>query len=159
MIDELKREWASGTLNAGQVQRLGAAAREAGAEGLDQVAATGTHGKHPQNVHRDLVKIFGNPPGAPEVDWLEVPTKLGRKTLHPVLLPHKFFQAMYASKRSAFNRNIRGPTAGALEYSDKASALFFCMRAGRCRRPKRDAAAHASAGRRGFEDKRAGGER
>ena len=45
------------------------------------------------------------------------------------------------------------PRSYSISYSIKAEYAYFCMRAGRCRRPKIDAAANASAGRKGIQEK------
>ena len=59
----LKRDWAAGKISAAKVQEYAEKSAAQGAQGLDAVAAAGTHGKHPSSVHRKLMSIFGNPKG------------------------------------------------------------------------------------------------
>ena len=111
----LKRDWAAGKISAAKVQEYAEKSAAQGAQGLDAVAAAGTHGKHPSSVHRKLMSIFGNPKGAPEIDWVEIPTKNGR-VAHPFLFPHKFLKAMYEERFPMFVQAFRGPEGAARQF-------------------------------------------
>jgi hypothetical protein len=89
--DNLKRRWGTGELSSATVQSLAHDAATQGTPGIDNIAASGTYGAHPQNLFRDLLKLFGSPVGAPMIDWIEIPLKSGRKISHPFILPHRFF--------------------------------------------------------------------
>ena len=95
LTDELKSQWAAGHMSSKVVQKIAFAALKQGARGLGKLASLGDYGNHPQNIHRALVTSFGLPVGAPDVDWVKLPTKFGRETPHPVLMPHKFFAEYY----------------------------------------------------------------
>ena len=112
---KLKRDWAAGKISAKQVQEYAAASTASGAHGVGGLAATGAHGRHPSSIHRALMRIFGHPAGAPEIDWVEIPTKKGR-VAHPFLFPHKFFSALHQHRRDLFVRAIRGPEGAARQY-------------------------------------------
>ena len=112
---KLKRDWAAGKISAKQVQEYAAASTASGAHGVGDLAATGAHGRHPSSIHRALMRIFGHPAGAPEIDWVEIPTKKGR-VAHPFLFPHKFFSALHQHRRDLFVRAIRGPEGAARQY-------------------------------------------
>ncbi len=56
---------------------------------------------------------MGNPAGAPEMDWFEVPTTAGPRTPHPSLLPHKFFSSYYAARTTTKCRRAIACPVGA----------------------------------------------
>ena len=70
------------------------------------VWSCGNRGASPQNVFRQLRNKFGLPPGAPDFTWVELSTKRGRKTPHPVILPHRFFEQYYHHRRELFWERI-----------------------------------------------------
>jgi hypothetical protein len=70
---------------------------------------------HPQNLHRSLVAAFGHPVGAPEFFWAWIPM-LNGKVLHPFLLPHMWFSALFANMLSWWEKAIRGPAGAVMEY-------------------------------------------
>lgn len=84
---------------------------------MDDLAKVGTHGKHPQNLFRDLKRAFGLPRGAPEsFDWYELPMKSGRKVAHPFLLPHQLFASHFANRIETWRTLIAGPEHACREF-------------------------------------------
>ena len=77
--DNLRLKWARGKLSSLDLQSIAYDARSQGAHGLDALSGAGSSGKHAQNLFRDLVHIFGRPAGAPELDWILIPTKGNRR--------------------------------------------------------------------------------
>jgi hypothetical protein len=114
--DSLKRDWASGAMSAKKVQQLALDALGQGAHSLDSLAGAGTEGKYTQNVHRSLLKIFGHPVGAPDIDWINIPGKDGAIITQPFLMPHKFFASLYNSRPNFFYKHLRGPEGAPREY-------------------------------------------
>ena len=119
--NDLKYEWAKGTISSVKVQKFALSALKSGAEGVDSLAAAGNFGQNPQNIFRALVKVFGIPVGAAPIEWVEIPTKHGRRTPHPVLMPHKFFQEVFKHRQNIWAERIAG-SAGA---SSEACRLFW----------------------------------
>jgi hypothetical protein len=109
-----KRRWGMGELSSATVQSLAFDAQQQGATGLKQLSAAGTYGKHPQNLFRDLLRLFGRPRGAPPIDWVEIPMKNGNSVPHPVIWPHKFFAALARERRDIWSDRIAG-SEGALK--------------------------------------------
>eukprot|EP00959_Pyramimonas_sp_CCMP1952_P119536 2499567-Pyramimonas_sp.AAC.1 len=91
-------------------------ASKGGAAGLENLEKMGAHGKHSQNLFRGLLHAFGLPSGAPEFTWIELGTKLGPKTPHPVLLPHQFFSAYFNHRRAGFKKYLTGPKGSRAQY-------------------------------------------
>ena len=87
----LIKDWGAGRKSAKQIQQDASNAQAQGATGLEGLAKLGTSGKNPQNIFRDMQAVLGYPEGAPRIQWFEIPTKSGRRTPHPFLLPHCFF--------------------------------------------------------------------
>ena len=75
-----------------------------GAEGLPTLASP----MYPQNLQSSLMSAFGLPVGAPEVCSAWVPFKSG-KALHPFLLPHLWFAALYHGLRDRWDKTMKGP--------------------------------------------------
>ena len=104
----LKRRWGKGELSSTAVQDIAADAHHDGARGVASISSAGTSGKHAKNMFRDMLKLFGKPKGAPEIDWVEIPLVNGRKVPHPVIWPHKFFQALAKERIQFWNERICG---------------------------------------------------
>ena len=94
---DLKLDWADGSLTTEEVQRYAMHAAQQGASGLAQIARMGNWGQHTQNLMRAFRNFLGKPAGAPEFSWFDIPYKDGLRP-HPFLLPHAFFSAFYAEK-------------------------------------------------------------
>jgi len=120
LLQSLKRDWGKGLLSSKQVQEYAAGADRQGAKGLAAVAAAGGSGRHPQNLQRSLMAMFGSPMGAPDFTWCEIETKRGKK-VHPFLLPHAWFASMHAQCPDQFASAVRGP--------EGACAAFWAMMA------------------------------
>ena len=93
----LKRDWGKGKLSSPMVQQHAEAASQQGAHGLEEISAAGTSGRHPQNIQRSLVSIFGKPKGAPDFNYAQIPTSMGLM-FHPFLYPH-FFSLHFITSR------------------------------------------------------------
>ena len=121
LLMSLRRDWGLGKVSAKQVQDYAYGAQRQGAVGLTQVSASGSSGKHPQNIQRALVNIFGAPAGAPEFTWCQVPTKRGM-VVQPFMLPHTWFASLCSQCPDKFASSVKGVDAGC--------AAFWTMMAG-----------------------------
>ena len=121
LLHSLKRDWSKGILSAKQVQEYAEGASRQGAVGMDGAARAGSHGKHAQNMHRSLVSLFGRPKGSPEFCWYQIPTSKGPK-LHPFMMPHLWFSALFAELPDKFADTMKGP-------DDAACSSFWTMMA------------------------------
>ena len=83
-----------------------------GATGLEDLAGTGTGGKHAGNLFRDQKKVFGFPKGCAPIDWIPLPTKAGRKTPHPAMYPHRFFMELFQHRPALWRERIEGVEGG-----------------------------------------------
>ena len=111
LTEAFKRDWGAGKLSSKRLQEYALRAARQGARGMDDLAAIGASGKHPQNCQRALMRLFGTPSGAPEFTWCAIRTKRGR-TIHPFLLPHSWFASMHNECRDQFMSAIAGPPGG-----------------------------------------------
>ena len=105
-----------GKLSAHQVQEYAERSSAQGATGVDSIASAGTNGQYGSSIHRKLMKLFGRPRGAPEIDWIEIPVKGGRRIAHPFIFPHNFFEAIFKERYDVFCRAIRGTEGAIAEY-------------------------------------------
>ena len=113
----LVKRWAVGKLSAKDVQNIAMDAMLQGTPGIDRFADMGARGAHDQNLFRAMRNALGNPAGAPEMDWFEVPTTAGPRTPHPFLLPQKFFSWYYAAHTTAeWRKAIAGPVGAARQF-------------------------------------------
>ena len=124
----LKRDWASGQISAIKVQEYAENSAAQGATGMERISAAGAHGKHQSSVHKSLMRLFGRPKGAPEIEWIEIPLKGGRRVPHPFILPHKFFRALHKERYANFVRALRGPEGAAEEYWSNLRQTDFVRR-------------------------------
>ena len=115
-------------MSAKKVQELALGAAQQGAHSLETLAATGSQGKWSSNIHRDLLRIFGNPVGAPELDFINIPGKDGSIITQPFLMPHKFFASLYARRPDFFYRHLRGPEGAPREYWEQLKTNRFVSR-------------------------------
>ena len=104
VIGTLKKQWGKGELSARQVEEIVSSSAEQGAEGMPTLASP----KHPQNLQSSLMAAFGLPVGAPAVFWASIPFKSG-KAMHPFLLPHLWFSALYHCLRDRWDKTMQGP--------------------------------------------------
>ena len=109
------RDWAKGKLNALQVQDYAQGASDKSEHNLEPLAAAGSYGKNPQNVHRSLVQLFGRPAGCPEMKWVHIPTKQGL-VAHPFYLPHMWLSALAAHQPDLFKQAVQGERGGCAEF-------------------------------------------
>ena len=87
----LKRDWASGEISAKKVQEYSYGAEHDDASFVGDLSKLSTFGKESNHMHRDSLRLFGNPKGAPPMDWINIPGKDGSTLCQPFLMPHKFF--------------------------------------------------------------------
>jgi hypothetical protein len=99
-----------------QIQQIAMKSLKSGAEGVEAFASMGTSGKHVQNLARGMRNVLGWPKGTAEMSFIELETKRGAKTPHPVFWPHEFFESLYANRKSEFVSRIRGPAGAALGF-------------------------------------------
>ena len=57
LMMSLKRDWDKGKISAKQVQDYAHGDARQGAHGMCEVAAAGTHGRHPQDIQRSLLRL------------------------------------------------------------------------------------------------------
>ena len=89
-VRDLRRMWCRGELSSVKLQSLASSAQAQGIKGVEPLAAAGSYGGSPQNLFRAFQNVFGLPQGSCAFDWVELPFKRGKKTAHPVFLPHIF---------------------------------------------------------------------
>ena len=114
----LLQKWAWGKLSTPEVQAL---AHSAFLDGLEHpkvraLASLGSWGKHPANMHRDLLRAVGA--GAKLVSstlafHINLETQRGAwtRSLVDMILPHKLFASMYHERHQAFLASILGGDA------------------------------------------------
>ena len=124
----LKRDWGSGILSSARVQEYSHGAREQGAAGLDRLADAGASGQQAGNLFRDLKRIFGWPSGCAPIRWIQLPTKRGRVTPHPVLWPHEFFKCMFNERLDLFQQRLCGPEGSCKHFWEGISGSMFMRR-------------------------------
>ena len=124
----LKARWGRGKLSSADVQDIAYDAHRSGAVGVEQLSAAGTYGKYPQNLFRDLLRIFGEPKGGPPIDWVEIPLKSGANVPHPVIWPHKFFQALAKDRIEFWNKRIFGSEGACQVFWDSMKNTDFVRR-------------------------------
>ena len=99
-------------------------AEQQGASDLAKMSAMGSGGQHPQNIQRQLIRMFGSPPGAPGFVWCEVTTRKG-KSLHPFFLPHQWLSSLHAEHPDQFASALKGPEIGANEFWNEMAGSAF----------------------------------
>ena len=125
LINSLKRDWAAGQLPANKVQEYALGAARQGAHGLDALSAMGSHGDNPSVIHRALLRIFGNPKGAPSIDWINIPGKDGKLICQPFLMPHKFFASLYNERPEFFQSSSPRPRTGCPRILGESALIGF----------------------------------
>ena len=125
LVNDLRQDWGKGKITSEQVQRYCLRAHEQGAPGCEQLGSAGNRGKNPQHLQRALMNYFGTPTGSPEMTYVNLPLKGGKK-LHPVYLPSKFFSALYHNNKDKWLQTVAG-AAGAAEvyWSNMVDSEFF----------------------------------
>ena len=84
----LKRDWGKGQISSPKVQEYAEAHMASGGVGAESLASAGASGRHPQNLQRAFVHVFGQPKGVPEFTWARIPTSMGE-------VLHRFFCPIY----------------------------------------------------------------
>ena len=112
LLKRLAFRWAKGQITSPMVQDFALGALREGAAGVERAANLGRLGQNPKMIHRGLVRLFGEPRGAPPFTWINVPMA-GREESVPVLLPHVFFGCLFEHRRGLFDDWIRGPANAA----------------------------------------------
>ena len=116
LIRSLTRDWAKGEISSAKVQEYAWGAVQQGARAMADAAAIGNYGANPQNAFRALTVVFGTPQGAPAVQWIDIPTKHGKRTPHPFLLPHEFFSSFFSERPTQFSDAMAGPAGACAEF-------------------------------------------
>lgn len=116
LAQDFKQDWAKGKLTSQQLQKYSASSASVGATGMDPFAALGNYGKHTGNIFRDLVSKMDWPIGAPRFSWIEIATKFGPATAHPVIMPHALFAQMHRERPHQFASHITGPKGSCLQF-------------------------------------------
>ena len=116
----MKKKWGKGLVSAKDVAEIFNAANDQGAADVPQLSSM----DHPQNLHRSLTAAFGHPDGAPEFFWGLIPVK-GGTTLHPFLLPHMWFAALFAMRPLWWKTSVRGAVGAAGDYWDNIKHTDF----------------------------------
>ena len=107
----LLKGWSTGELSSAKVLEIAASAAQQGATGMDDMRSLGAH-----NAFRSLQSVFGYPAGAPQMTWLEIPTKAGPRTAHPFLLPHEFFNSYHTHKKEDWLSTMARSTEACIEF-------------------------------------------
>ena len=115
LLRDFKEDWARGKLTSPQVQKFAMSAVHSGAEGMQRAANAGTAGKHPQNLQRSLIALFGVPKGAPDFSWYDIPTKSG-VVAQPFLLPHSWLSSLYHQRPALWASAIAGAEGAPAEF-------------------------------------------
>ena len=115
LASELLNLWSWGTMSAPLVQQLAASALSDGLNlpGLDQLPKLGSSGKHPGNMHRDLMAISGKATALQEfISMFPIRLKAKQQVSEELplqfLLPHKLFSFIYSKWQPAFLSSILG---------------------------------------------------
>eukprot|EP00438_Fugacium_kawagutii_P016899 Skav205369 [mRNA] locus=scaffold2437:85413:87176:+ [translate_table: standard] len=103
----LKEQWAWGRFSPQEVQHIAALAQKdmkafgcnALPSNLCALAEMGTYGKHPNNVHRDLMKLVQPDSKLPEPFFVTLLCK-GHDSVQAVMLPHLVFHALWKHYRA-----------------------------------------------------------
>jgi len=106
----LRRDWSSGKISSKTVLEYATKAAQQGAE------SASTLGGDIRNAHRHLVKAIGYPKSAPDIEWIELPTKDGRCIPHPIVCPLKWFEKMVAHDPSKFRDSVLGHDGDVAEF-------------------------------------------
>ena len=112
-----------GKLSALQVLEYATGADLQGASGLTRLASIGS-----DHAFRSLKNVFGIPVGAPDFTWLEIPTIAGPKTVHPFLMPHKFFASYFAAHDDKWAQSMSGPVGACLQFWTEMQETAFVLR-------------------------------
>ena len=120
LVKTLKRKWGLGKISAKDVAEIFHGAKQQGASNVPTLSSL----DQPQHLHRSLVAAFGHPQGAPEFFWAEIPTK-GGPTMHPFLLPHLWFAALFVGLPDLFRSSVRGAGNAAKKYWQKIQHTEF----------------------------------
>ena len=116
------RDWANGKISATKVQEYCFGSQSIGGKGLKSFAKMGKSGNNPQHCQRDLITAVGKPAGCPDLYWapMHIKDKDGNRCerMHPFLLPHEFFAALWTEKKDFFKKHMlgdEGPELNALQ--------------------------------------------
>eukprot|EP00959_Pyramimonas_sp_CCMP1952_P475406 9504166-Pyramimonas_sp.AAC.1 len=113
LTDSLRRDWARGKLPANKVLEYGSGAAAQGARGLGRM---GNAPDDPKHAHRNLLRAFGWPSGAPEVQWINVAVPGDPPKAHPVVDPRCMFESIAKKGGEGFDKKIRGLPGDANEF-------------------------------------------
>ena len=104
-VEWLKSEWAKGKLTTAQVQQAAMSAEQHGCPNINSMASLGNYGSNPGNLFRAMKNLIGYPTNCAPISYIELPTKRGRRTPHPVLWPHLYLKNF---NTETFNGRLRG---------------------------------------------------
>ena len=117
LASQLLQKWAWGLMSAPDVQSVADSAFQDGLTHpqVEQLAKIGGRGKHPGNMHRDLVLITGMPNVLSDATSkvsvrlaLQGKNKASTEVPLDIILPHKLFAALYHNLPNAFESSILG---------------------------------------------------
>ena len=110
----LVQEWAWGNISTPMLQKVAEAACADGARHphLDKLSAIGSHGRHPGNTHRDLLRLLKAPivPAA-LTDWnvwMKLPFMKTAQMSQKFVLPHALFSHIYSHDFGLFEQVFLG---------------------------------------------------
>ena len=140
LVESLKRDWAQETINAGQIEEHAEGARTQGAFGLDSLADASTTRQYLSNVHQTMMRLYGCPKGAPEIDWVASRTPSSGRPL-------------FCKHRLCWEQHLRGSIGSALEYRKHVQNLDFYPKLWRAtRRRTTSIGLHGDAGSSSHQD-------
>lgn len=106
----LRRDWSSGKISSKTVLELANKAAQQGADSASPLCGD------IRNAHRHLMKAIGYPKSAPDIEWIELPTKDGRCQPHPVMCPLRWFEKLVANYPSKFRDFVLGSDGCVAEF-------------------------------------------
>ena len=101
-MSSLNKDWATGKLSSKKVLECARGASSHGASGMQSFDSS-------RRAQCLLTNVFGIPAGAPDLTWLEIPTRENSKPLHPFLLPHEFFSSYFHNRHNSCCPTQRSP--------------------------------------------------
>ena len=107
LAEFLISQWSWGHISTPFMQKVAEAAAADGLQHpeIERLSSLGSHGRHPNNAHRDLMTHLVKPPIHEAIGNITLLQKYNLSfvsTSQSILLPHELFASMYANHRDKF---------------------------------------------------------